>query len=76
MADDADPEPAVTDTQMWVLVNAVAVPASEMRPRVVDDVQVSCYYQKVPRVKSGLPVYGCLIGWVVCAGIRLRENLG
>ena len=59
-----------------VVDNAVAVPSSEMQPRVVDDVQVSCYYQKVPRVKSGLPVYGGLIGWVVCAGIRPRENLG
>ena len=48
----------------------------EMQPTVVDDVQVSCYYQKVPRVKSGLPVYGGLIGWAVCTGIRLRENLG
>jgi len=49
---------------------------SEMHRRVVDDVQGSCYYQKVPRVKSGLPVYGGLIGWAFCAGIRLRENLG
>ena len=59
-----------------VVDNAVATPSFEMQPRVVDDVQVSCYYQKVPRVKSGLPVYGGLIGWAVCAGIRLRENLG
>ena len=35
--------------------------SSEMQSRVVDDVQVSCYYQKVPRVKSSLPVYGGLI---------------
>ena len=49
-------------------------PLSEMRPQVVDDVQVPCYYQKVPRVKSGLPVCGSLICWAVCAGIRLREK--
>jgi hypothetical protein len=29
---------------------------SSMRGGVVDDVHGSCYYQTVPRVKSGLPV--------------------
>jgi hypothetical protein len=33
---------------------------SSMPPTVVDDVQGSCYYQTVPRVKSGLPVHGSL----------------
>jgi len=47
-----------------------------MQRGVVDDVQVSCYYQKVPRVKSGLPVHGGLIDWVMYTSIRLRENLG
>ena len=47
-----------------------------MRRTVVDDVQVACYYLKVPRVTSGLPVYGGLIGWAICAAFRLRENSG
>src|SRR6266852_1803489 len=49
---------------------------SQMRRTVVDDVQGSCYYQTVPRVKSGLPVYGSPVGCATCAGDRLRENLG
>ena len=39
---------------------------SSMRGRVVDDVQLSCYYQKVPRVKSGLHVCGSLLCCATC----------
>src|SRR5208282_3156923 len=39
---------------------------SSMRWRVVDDVQCSCYYQTVPRVKSGLPVHGGPVGCATC----------
>src|ERR1035437_5997232 len=48
----------------------------KMRRTPVDDVQGSCYYQTVPRVKSGLPVYGCPVGCATCAGDGLREDLG
>ena len=43
---------------------------------LVDDVQSSCYYLKVPRVKSGLPVFGSLSGCATCDGSKFRENLG
>ena len=39
-----------------------------MRGRVVDDVQRSCYYLTVPRVKSGLPVHGSSVRCATCAG--------
>ena len=37
-------------------------PFTLMPPVMVDGVQTSCYYQKVPRVKSGLPVCAGLFG--------------
>src|SRR5271166_3172663 len=59
-----------------------------MRRTVVDDVQGSCYYQTVPRVKSGLPVYGSPVwmrnqrvrqapgkSWLSCEEIRTRVEL-
>jgi hypothetical protein len=46
---------------------------SSMRRRVVDDVQGSCYYQTVPRVKSGLPVYGRSV-WM--RNLRGRQTPG
>jgi len=48
----------------------------KMRRTPVDDVQGSCYYQTVPRVKSGLPVYGSPVGCAACAGDGLREDVG
>src|SRR5260221_2779847 len=48
---------------------------SSMRRRAVDDVQGSCYYQTVPRVKSGLPVYGSPVGCATCAATGSREIL-
>src|SRR5450759_272888 len=60
-----------------------------MHGRVVDDVQGSCYYQTVPRVKSGLPVYGSPVACATCVarqapgkswlsfeGIRTRSKVG
>jgi hypothetical protein len=46
---------------------------SSMRRTVVDDVQCSCYYQTVPRVKSGLPVHGSPVG---CATWVARQAPG
>jgi len=45
---------------------------SSMRGMVVDDVQCSCYYLKVPRVRSGLPVFGSLVKGATRAGNGLR----
>jgi hypothetical protein len=47
-----------------------------MRRTAVDDVQGSCYYQTVPRVKSGLPVYGSPVGKRNPRCGRLREDFG
>ena len=52
--------------------SSVLPPFPSMRGRVVDDVQRSCYYQTVPRVKSGLPVYGSFVGCATRAGDGLR----
>ena len=48
----------------------------EMPDAMVDDVQFHCYYLKVPRVKSGLPVGGDLTRHVSSNGDRFRQNLG
>src|SRR5467141_2591292 len=45
-----------------------------MRGRVVDDVRGSCYYQTVPRVKSGLPVYGSPVGCATCVARQAPGN--
>ena len=76
--DVSDGEPSVParldgrDARRSILKSHV----SEMRRRAVDDVQLSCYYQKVPRVKSGLPVCGSLLCCATCVGDKFRENLG
>jgi hypothetical protein len=47
-----------------------------MRRTAVDDVQGSCYYQTVPRVKSGLPVYGSPVDKRNPRCGRRREDFG